>query len=239
MAVVEGVIVRVGDVRFVVKDFSDIIQRRLSTGRFWEPELLRYVQSSGDSPRSHLVNVGAHIGSMCVPASACYGKVTAFEPVKDSFEHLSLHAKLNGCANLEAFNVALSNQAGECPIVFNQKNTGGTHVVTQEDIDLGRRHAQDRLESVTVACSKLDDFELEPPPSVVLVDIEGHDMEFLEGAKRTLAAFRPKLIMEIWTDDKRRFENMSTSQSDVIQAVAALGYGKVYRAGLDTFIFEA
>ncbi len=50
-------------------------------------------------------------------------------------------------------------------------------------------------ETVRVDVRRLDDLEL-PPPDVVKIDVEDHEGEVIEGARRVFAASRPVVIFE-------------------------------------------
>ena len=237
-ALIEGVIVRIDDTRFVIKDESDLIQRHLASGSMWETSLVQYVQNLG-TPEAHLVNVGAHIGTICVPAASRYALVTAFEPMPENFQHLKLHRDINSVTNMCVVNAALSDTTGLRRVVFNPQNTGGTHVVTDHDVQHKRRHAQNAMKDTHVVCCPLDRLHMARKVDVLLVDIEGHEEEFITGAERTLRDDLPHLIIEIWTDEKRRHENMISSQQDVIQRILSLGYHECTQFAADTFIFTS
>ena len=243
--VVEGVIFRINDTLFVVKDFSDLIQRHISSSRLWEPDLVGIIKTAGanisrEQGNSHLVNVGAHIGTICVPCAHSFSTVTAFEPVRSNFDHLNLHKDINALQHLSTFNLALSDCEQTANVVFNPRNTGGTHVVNKEDIQKNIRHAQSCLDdSHTVNCVTLDSMSQKLDKiDVLVVDIEGHEDKFIDGAHKTIHNQLPVLIIEIWTDEKRRFENMPLTQIQMIKRIYNLGYSSVKQLGIDTFIFQ-
>lgn len=237
-----GVLYEIEGKLFVVKDFSDLIQRHLATRGLWEPELVGVLKSVSRqiyarSGKCHLVNVGAHIGSVSVACASGCSRISAFEPVKSNFEHLNLHRDLNRLEHMRTYNVALSDSEYESKIVFNPKNTGGCHVVSDEEVEQNIRHAGDYVRGEAVQCVSMDSIEFEESIDILLVDIEGHEERFLRGAKETIKKYLPVVIIELWTDTKRRHENMQKSQSEMIQSIVSLGYIKVARLGVDTFIF--
>lgn len=189
----------------------------------------------------HLINVGAHIGTLAIPLSNVFTKVTAFEPCKPNFDHLELNIKINEKTNIDARNVGLSHMAYTAPIVFTTSNTGGTHVLTQDDVQNSRRHSTYRMpmSEQSVNCVTLDSCHFECPPDLMLVDIEGHESYFVQGGKQTLMKHLPTLIIEIWTDRKRRFENIIVTQTEQIHIIFKLGYSKCEQLNDDTFLFSA
>ena len=236
-----GVLYTIEDTLFAVKDFSDLIQKHIATKGQWEPDLIKVLeqisrQITEKIGRCHLVNVGAHIGSVCVPCAKYFSRVTAFEPVGTNFNHLNLHCNLNQLENIKTYNLALSNCACESKIVFNSHNTGGCHVVSDYEIENNIRHAQNHIDD-TVQCVTMDSIEFDDTIEVLLVDIEGHEERFLQGAEQTIRKHHPVVIIELWTNSKRKHEKMTTTQEEMIQKISSFGYTTVKQLGIDTFIF--
>jgi FkbM family methyltransferase len=238
-----GILYEVEGHLFLIKSFTDLIQQRLSLGQLWEPGLIRLLDTVATNivthrGSAHLVNVGAHIGAVCVPVAKRFTNVTAFEPTKESFEHLQLHMRINACNNVECRQLALMDRRGQASIVLSHNNSGGTHVVTDEDIANDTRHASQHTRGATVSCDTLDNLSI-APPDVIVVDVEGSEERFLRGASHTLQTHKPLLIIEIWTDEKRRYESMATTQADIIKMISGLGYTHYKQFDSDTFVFEA
>lgn len=236
-----GVIYTTGDTLFVVKDFSDLIQRHIATKGLWEPDLVNLLKSistqiTKNIGKCHLVNVGAHIGSVCVASAKHFSRITAFEPVKSNFDHLNLHKNLNNVNHMTTHNLALSDSNCESKIVFNPQNTGGCHVVSDYEVANSIRHAQNHIKD-TVQCVPMDSIKFDDSIEILLVDIEGHEERFIKGAEQTIKKYKPVIIIELWTDEKRQHENMKTTQSEMIQKITSLGYTTVKQMGIDTFIF--
>lgn len=238
---ISGVIYNVNNTFFVVKDFSDLIQHHIATKGTWEPDLINVLKSistqiTNNIGKCHLVNVGAHIGSVCVASAKHFSRVTAFEPVKSNFDHLNLHKDLNRLNHMTTHNLALSDSKYESKIVFNPKNTGGCHVVSDYEVENSIRHAQNHIKD-TVQCVQMDIIDFEDSIEILLVDIEGHEERFIKGAEQTIKRNLPVIIIELWTDTKRQHENMKTTQSEMINKIIFLGYNTVKQLGVDSFIF--
>ena len=236
-----GVIYKRDETLFVVKDFSDLIQYHIATRGLWEADLINVLKSISQQitnkiGKCHLVNVGAHIGCVCVACASHVSRITAFEPVKNNFDHLNLHRNLNQVGHMTTHNLALSDSKHESKIVFNPKNTGGCHVVSDYEVANSIRHAQNHTKD-TVQCVPMDSMEFEDSIEILLVDIEGHEERFLNGAEQTIKKHLPVVIIELWTDAKRQHENMKTSQSEMIAKILSLGYNTVKKFSFDTFIF--
>lgn len=239
---IRGVLYERNGTLFVVKDFSDLIQKHIATIGIWEPDLVDLLKSISNQinekkGKCHLVNIGAHIGTVCIACANHFSRITAFEPVKSTFDHLNLHRTLNEITHMKTYNVALSDSHHKAKIVFNTKNTGGCHIVSDYEVKNNIRHAQNYIINENVNCVPMDSIDFEDTIDVLLVDIEGHDEKFIQGAEQTIKKHLPILIMEIWTDSKRKYENMNTTQSETIQRIVSLGYKTVKKINHDTFIF--
>ena len=70
--------------------------------------------------------VGAHIGTLVVPLARHAAHVMAIEANPDTFELLNLNLLLNGCANVEALQLAAGEREGEIEFVQNTSNSGGS-----------------------------------------------------------------------------------------------------------------
>lgn len=240
---VSGVIYKVEDTLFVVKDFSDLIQKHIATRGFWEPDIINILRSlarqiTEQCGKCHLVNVGAHIGSVSIPCANSFSRVTAFEPVRSTFEHLNLHCALNQIKHMKTYNLALSDFEHSARVVFDRKNTGGCHVVSDFEFQHNIRHARHCADDHNVNCVAMDSITFDDTIEVLLVDIEGHEERFIKGAEQTLKKHLPVLIIELWTDSKRQYENMTTTQKEMIQKITSFGYKTVKKLGVDTFIFH-
>lgn len=118
-----------------------------------------------------------------------------------------------------------------------KNNNGGMHVFTSNDLITGERSASiAKLENLGIFSVPLDSIKLDKI-DLMLVDIEGMEDKFLIGAEQTLKKDLPDLLIEIWNDDKRKYENMKTTQQQIIQNILSLGYNKVEKIDDSDFLF--
>ena len=234
--------VRVDGVTYEIRDPHDTIERTLLEGRSWSPHVVRLL-ATRMRPNAHFVNVGAHIGTVCIPLAKVAARVTAFEPFPKSFDHLKRNVELNSLSNVRIYNAALGDK---CERIFFlddssdriKGNSGGMHVLTADDIRLGARSAHmARAEQTAVQCVTLDSLDL-PRIDAMLVDVEGMEDKLIGGARMTLQRDLPLLLIEIWNDEKRRQENMRTTRQQVIDSIMRLGYTSFERVDDDDFLFS-
>ena len=138
------------------------------------------------------IDAGANIGLYtvaCATASEGRGRVVALEPGPATFAKLSETCRLLGLSNVTLLNVAAGGTNGPAFLV----SAPGVDDVHQHLAD-GRPHDASHL--VEVQILRLD--EAADPDTVTLVklDVEGHEVETLDGARRILANGRARLIVE-------------------------------------------
>jgi FkbM family methyltransferase len=149
-------------------------------------------------------DVGANIGHHTLFLSSHANHVYSFEPfaaVRDEMERKLNHAKVR---NVTAFPVALGNrnETGVFypPIGANQ-GTG-----TLGDSLPGNASG----ESIAVPVVRGDDFFAAnrlPPVSLLKMDVEGYELNVLEGLKETLRRDRPPILMEIQREQRHGRES--------------------------------
>jgi hypothetical protein len=84
-----------------------------------------------------------------------------------------------------------------------KNNNGGMHVFTSKDLITGERSASiAKLENLGIFSVPLDN-----KIYLMLVD------KFLIGAEQTLKKDLPDLLIEIWNDDKRKYENYTATNN--------------------------
>ena len=97
----------------------------------------------------------------------------------------------------------------------------------EEFFEMGRATICDKNEfnefrTFSVNVKKLDDFRFENPISFIKIDVEGHELEVIEGAIATINKNKPILLVEI----EERYSKRKVI--DTIKFVNALGYKSYY-----------
>lgn len=180
---------------FVEKQSEDMIKRVIREGWHREGHVLwplePYIR-----PGSNVIDAGGHVGTHTVVLShrvGASGHVYVFEPQVKIFAELAINLHLNGRENVIAYRAALGNKNGfiemnpSCP-----SNEGG--------VGVGR--GGDRAPLL-----RLDDLRLENV-SVIKIDVEGMEMEVLEGARDTIERNRPVMAIEIMNDVQERISQI-------------------------------
>jgi FkbM family methyltransferase len=165
----------------------------IARGQPYEPfetQWIHYLVRPGDVA----LDIGAHIGYYTVLLSELvgpHGRVFAFEPDPTNFAILQQNLVLNRCANVTAYNLALSNQNNHVSLFLSGDNAGD-HRIWQPD---------EPRPSVSVQAIVLDDFWAEATWKVdfVKMDIQGAEGVALHGMRQLLSRQRKMaLVSEFW-----------------------------------------
>ncbi len=166
--------------------------------------------------RSNCVDVGCHEGMFLdeMRRRAPGGTHYAFEPLPQL--HAVLAAKYAGQRNVKLHEVALSNGSGE---------TTFQHVVSNPAYSGVRRRLYDRAHEevveITVQRARLDDIlPGDTPIRLLKIDVEGGELQVLEGATATLRRWHPFIIFE---HGKRAAGCYGTRPEQVHDLLAACG----------------
>lgn len=136
-------------------------------------------------------DVGANIGFSALVAARLTGPggtVVAFEPQPESVAAIRANAAANGFAHLQVVEAAAGASSGEAELIV-VADSLWTRLATVGEHDL-------EAQRLTVRVMALDDAEL-PAPDVVKIDVEGAELDVLDGMQRLLAEHRPVLIVEM------------------------------------------
>lgn len=146
-------------------------------------------------------DVGANVGlwslflaSLTPPVE----RVVCFEPDPYNLRFLRRNCELNALSGrMTVRDVALSSEAGQATF-FADAVTGKTGSLEEGSDFIGQYYGAKRS-PITVTLTTID-LEVEngaPPPDFMKVDVEGHELDLLKGARRTLESRHPALIMEV------------------------------------------
>lgn len=140
-------------------------------------------------PGMIIFNIGAHIGIHALYAARKvnpYGRVYAFEAFPENYRQLTEHARMNALDNLISIHKAVTSVTGN--VAFTQGSSDGKHHLAEQNSG-----ASFLVESITV-----DDFcrQQQVQPDLLLIDVEGAELQVLQGAQHILKKGRPKLILE-------------------------------------------
>jgi FkbM family methyltransferase len=140
------------------------------------------------------------------------GQVLAVEAEPETFQLLRANIELNALRNVEAIPVAAHRAAGLVTIMRNPHNHGGSTAV----------RVWSGWSTSPVQAVRLDDvLNPDAPVDVVKIDIEGMDHAAVEGLERTIARWRPVLLVEF---NPTSIEMLGEQPAEVFRYYRDLGY---------------
>jgi FkbM family methyltransferase len=146
-------------------------------------------------PGATFFDVGANVGFMTIIAARLVGpagRVVAFEPVPENVAAIRENLALNGIDWVDVHETAVARQAGSASLVVS--NVSAFSRLTSVPAPSSVR------ETIEVAVTSIDEFLASNPqraPDVVKIDVEGAELEVIEGMRSTLAEHRPVVLCEI------------------------------------------
>ena len=233
--------VNINEIKYIIKNENDLIQKFLLSNRQWNNNILIIIgQFIKKFNLKHFLNIGCHIGTVALPLSKYINKVTAIEAFPLTFKHLEEHIEINNIKNIQTFNLAIGDENKKIYFLDDENirvrnNTGGMHVITEEDISNKRLSSNIHSKKYNNEMKKLDDLNISNF-DILLVDVEGKEYELLKGGKNKITKYKPIIIMEIWGNDKRNLERMQTTNDEIINYIINLGYKLIKQLG-DNYIF--
>ncbi len=153
-----------------------------------------------------LIDVGANLGSICIPAArlGVFKRIVAFEPDPGNFGRLESAIALNRLNDIiEAHPTALGEETGETVALELSESNFGDHRICLSD-EAGH-FCEPARRKVDVRQEKLDDYlELaDGAGSLIWMDTQGYEGYILAGASRFLSE-RPPMVLEFWPYGMKR-----------------------------------
>ena len=184
--------------KYLVNVISDDLYIRLSLthGREWDgwmrPDLQQLYK-----PGTDIIDVGGNIGYNSLMFSD-YGPVHTFEPLYHSV--ITKNVTQNTLQNpVKVYPVALSNVVSSVPMYLPKTQDYGLTNYGGSSMNLSDRYREET--STMVQTVRLDDV-YSGVPSIMKVDVEGHEFEVLLGAENTIKTHKPSLYVEIFNYEK-------------------------------------
>lgn len=182
------------EIKFYLPFINDHIQKIIYFNKsFYEIEMLEDIKKRIGENKV-IIDVGANIGNHTIYfAKICRAKkVYSFEPQENIFNILVKNINLNNIdANVKAYNMGVGREHTYARIDVVDKNNYGSSRIIKND-------------KGEIEIDKLDNIMLNEVERVdmIKIDVEGMEMDVLEGAKGILEKFRPIIYIEAATDEE-------------------------------------
>jgi len=153
------------------------------------PTLTRRLLAGGDA----FLDVGANAGFHALSGALFFRQVVAIEPTPATAERLRRSRDLCGFGHVRVEPIALGAADGEATLAVHPGHCGTNRIAADRGDET----------SVTVPIRRLDALVADPTSGLVgrtidfvKIDVEGHEVAVLEGARTTIARDRPDLFVE-------------------------------------------
>jgi FkbM family methyltransferase len=171
--------------RFLISNPFDLIQRHFLQGRFFELAELQYVRQRVKKGAA-VVDVGANVGNHAVFFSRFLEprRIVVLEPNAELFDALRYNLGANRVTGADTSFLGLAAGAGQCryDISIKDPNNAGAGRLIESASGKIRSEPLDGI--------------LRDAVDFIKIDVEGMELEVLEGARHTIARFKPHLLVE-------------------------------------------
>lgn len=156
------------------------------------------------------VQAGGNIGMWPLRLAKFFSLVHTFEPVQHIYGALCQNTR--GVPGIVAHNSLLSSEVGR--IVPFSIRSGGVSRAVGDVADANSSFKAVTIDSLNLPCC-----------DALFLDVEGHEVEALAGAARTIQQFRPVITVEVWEAnmgaylalfDQLGYDRVAKSHSDFI-----------------------
>lgn len=164
--------------------------------------VLKYLKQS-----ETIFDIGANIGQTALnmlktqQLKGLNATIYAFEPYPKTFHKLETNIALNKSSHIRAFNIGLSTEKGMLYMTQHSPSNSG-----------GFRMTQKSTNTISVPVISLDEFVSEnhiTKIDFIKIDVEGFEIQVIEGAKKAIETFKPILIFEY------SLENIKAQNGDI------------------------
>ncbi len=160
------------------------------------------------------LDIGANIGNHSVFFAKLFQQVFAFEPNPVTFKLLAFNAEHAAQDNnITCFNLGLSDSDTEGTLVFNTRNIGGGTLKSTEDDTPDTK----RVEVTLAPLDQIDEFQ-DKQIGLIKIDVEGHEIHVLKGAKHIINTHKPIILFEQNADE------ITNGSSETIEFLRAHKY---------------
>jgi FkbM family methyltransferase len=171
----------------------------------WEPEVQETLAAILEAG-STVYDIGAAAGFYTLMAArrvGANGRVIAFEPFPENVRLTRRNLNLNGVDNVDLLETAVGAAVGTSMMVDEADAAVSVHLTVAADEG-----------GIEVDVTTIDHLVAQgriPPPDLIKMDVEGAEIEVIQGATDTIATHGPTLLVEVhgnWDEFDRAIEKL-------------------------------
>ena len=147
------------------------------------------------TPGTTFFDIGANVGFITMLGARLVGPsgtVVAFEPVPQNVAAIRRNLGMNSIGWAQVRETAVGDHSGSAKLIVSDVSAFSR--LAHVSVPTGAR------ETIDVAVSSIDELVARgevPPPDVVKIDVEGAELEVIEGMRNTITEHRPVLLCEV------------------------------------------
>ncbi|MEO0605085.1 MAG: FkbM family methyltransferase [Myxococcota bacterium] len=211
-----------GDLKFELE-----LSGTMGSQIFWYGSYSRHVLRVLDAivhPGNTVVDVGANAGEValyCAKRVGPGGFVAAFEPMSALYRRLRSNLDLNGFGRVQTYEMALGATSGEVDLYTAE---GSYHDGTWHEGLATTKPSDARATPAQTSVPRRTLDEIRPslrPIDVLKIDVEGAELEVIEGARETLATDLPYVVVEV---QREQAAAGGHEQATILDVLSELGY---------------
>ncbi len=200
---------RFADRDFVLDDLdgTDIVASQMQNGLYEAPLPMLLMAIVARTPGLFL-DVGANNGLYSVLAGITTPstRVVAFEPYPPALDLFKTNIGANGLSDrVDIYPIALSDSKGSAKLYLPDQQHGLLETSCSLEAEFKPLN-----QMIQVERDRLDNIELPGPIGSIKVDIEGHELAFLQGASKTIAKDRPFVFVEVLPSKREKLDGLTT-----------------------------
>jgi len=195
-------LVKVDGTQFLVFKGQDLISNHLKQELYENNVHQLALKILIDKPDGQVLDIGANLGTFCVPLALKIPqlKFHAFEPQRVVNYQLCANVIINSLDNVYTYELALSNEDADVELAMpdyaKETNIGAFSIdaeVRKNEYECTTVNTTDKIQLIPLDMMLFDNIKL------IKIDVEGHELEVLQGGIETIKANNyPPIIFEAW-----------------------------------------
>jgi len=163
-----------------------------------EHDIVKYIKTT--KKYNTFINIGAAYGEFLFfsAINPQFDFIYGFDPVPIHFKIINKVLKINPnfAQKIKIHNIALGNSTGLTKFFLDQDTLTSSSLFPSSS-----------SKEIEVNIHKLDDLKLKIKNTpLLLIDVEGYEIEVLKGAKDFISKYRPTIIIEVWDKEVSRYK---------------------------------
>lgn len=164
-------------------------------------------------------DIGAHVGLVTLPASSMVSKgglIYSFEPSPGNVKYLKYHLEKNEISNVVVIPKLVGATDSDSVQIFLAPEDSDMNTIAPDQLQATHSARVVSSVSIDTYCS-----ENNLRPELIKIDVEGAELNVLEGASHVLASARPTLYLSV---HPKYIKAVRRSTTELKELLAASGY---------------